>query len=175
MLHDVCPKLLGLAGAFQGRALQELDALQIRQLNDILRGAKTTITHRKTKREFTIIKLTNRPAEEIAFTTAAALQAEIDSTIGQMRANVQMINGRGHAVDSLQDRTSELEEAAQHFKTVGKDHFVKQYYCKKCDAPWARSPEAPHDHETCIRCNAVLVDKGHKMDCPFRWVKQKPL
>ncbi|ODO01913.1 hypothetical protein L198_02642 [Cryptococcus wingfieldii CBS 7118] len=105
-----------------------------------------------------------------------------------MRDNMQMINGRGHAFDSLQDRTgtffspsllwkkipslmivpeliAELEAAAQHVKPVRKDHLVKQYYCKNCDAPWAKSPEAPHDHETwCIRCNAVLVDKGHKID-----------
>ncbi|ODN97031.1 hypothetical protein I350_08009 [Cryptococcus amylolentus CBS 6273] len=129
--------------------------------------------------------------------TVAALQAEIDGTMGQMLDSVQRIHGREHALDHLQgqpgtfsfpsllwqkipslmivlDLIAELEAAAQHFKTVGKDTFVKQYYCKNCDAPYARSPEAPHDHETCIRCNAVLVDKAHKIDCPFRWVKQKP-
>ncbi|ODN75885.1 hypothetical protein L202_05873 [Cryptococcus amylolentus CBS 6039] len=106
--------------------------------------------------------------------TVAALQAEIDGTMGQMLDSVQRIHGREHALDHLQGQPAELEAAAQHFKTVGKDTFVKQYYCKNCDAPYARSPEAPHDHETCIRCNAVLVDKAHKIDCPFRWVKQKP-
>ncbi|ODN94352.1 argonaute [Cryptococcus wingfieldii CBS 7118] len=86
MLTDVAPKLLGLAGGggrggrggrggFQGgpppgaaRSLQELNPPQTRRLNDILRGAKFTVTHRNTERVFAIIKLTAQPADSIKFT-----------------------------------------------------------------------------------------------------------
>ncbi|KIY33612.1 argonaute [Cryptococcus gattii E566] len=90
MLVDVAPKILGLAGAggggrggrgrggprggFHGgapgpvRPIQELNPLQIRKLSDLLRGAKFTVTHRKTERIFAIARLTSQPAEGIKFT-----------------------------------------------------------------------------------------------------------
>lgn len=90
MFVDVAPKILGLAGAggggrggrgrggprggFHGgapgpvRPIQELNSLQIRKLSDLLRGAKFTVTHRKTERIFAIARLTSQPAEGIKFT-----------------------------------------------------------------------------------------------------------
>ncbi|WVQ83346.1 hypothetical protein IAT38_005485 [Cryptococcus sp. DSM 104549] len=91
-LVEVVPKLLGLGGGGGGggrgrggprggprgglqgggggapRPLQELSPFQTKRLNDILRGAKFTVTHRKTERIFAIMKLTNQPAEAIKFT-----------------------------------------------------------------------------------------------------------
>ncbi|ODN80084.1 hypothetical protein L198_07894 [Cryptococcus wingfieldii CBS 7118] len=86
MLTDVVPKLLGFAGGggrggrggrggFVGgpppgaaRSLQVLDPPQTTRLNDILRGAKFTVTHQNTERVFVIIKLTVKAADEIKFT-----------------------------------------------------------------------------------------------------------
>ncbi|KIR56890.1 argonaute [Cryptococcus gattii Ru294] len=93
MLVDVAPKVLGLvpSGGFGGRGgarggrggprggfmggapgparpIQELNPAQTKRLNDILRGAKFTVTHRKTERVFSIIKLTSQPADNIKFT-----------------------------------------------------------------------------------------------------------
>lgn len=42
--------------------------MQIRKLSDLLRGAKFTVTHRKTERIFAIARLTSQPAEGIKFT-----------------------------------------------------------------------------------------------------------
>lgn len=50
------------------RPIQELNPAQTKRLNDILRGAKFTVTHRKTERVFSIIKLTSQPADNIKFT-----------------------------------------------------------------------------------------------------------
>ncbi|ODN82180.1 hypothetical protein L202_02471 [Cryptococcus amylolentus CBS 6039] len=91
LLVEVAPRILGLDGAPGGgrggarggrggprggfggapgpaRPLQELTPINVHRLNDLLRGAKFTVTHRKTERIFSVIKLTTQPAENLKFT-----------------------------------------------------------------------------------------------------------
>jgi len=46
----------------------------------------------------------------------AALQAEIDSTVGIMRDNINKVSERGERLDSLQDKTDNLQRSAQGFR-----------------------------------------------------------
>jgi len=46
----------------------------------------------------------------------AALQAEIDSTVGIMRDNINKVSERGEHLDSLQDKTDNLQRSAQGFR-----------------------------------------------------------
>jgi vesicle-associated membrane protein 4 len=46
----------------------------------------------------------------------AALQAEIDSTVGIMRDNINKVSERGARLDSLQDKTDNLATSAQGFR-----------------------------------------------------------
>jgi len=46
----------------------------------------------------------------------AALQAEIDSTVGIMRDNINKVSERGERLDSLQDKTDNLATSAQGFR-----------------------------------------------------------
>jgi vesicle-associated membrane protein 4 len=46
----------------------------------------------------------------------AALQAEIDSTVGIMRDNINKVSERGERLDSLQDKTDNLAVSAQGFR-----------------------------------------------------------
>ncbi|ORY12302.1 synaptobrevin-domain-containing protein, partial [Clohesyomyces aquaticus] len=45
-----------------------------------------------------------------------ALQAEIDSTVGIMRDNINKVSERGARLDSLQDKTDNLAVSAQGFR-----------------------------------------------------------
>ncbi|WVQ76034.1 hypothetical protein IAR50_005670 [Cryptococcus sp. DSM 104548] len=91
VLVEVAPRILGLDGAPGGgrggarggrggprggsaaapgpaRPLQELQPFHVHKLNGLLRGAKFTVTHRKTERIFSISRLTTQPADAIKFT-----------------------------------------------------------------------------------------------------------
>jgi len=46
----------------------------------------------------------------------AALQAEIDSTAGILRDNITKVSERGERLDSLQDKTDNLQRSAQGFR-----------------------------------------------------------
>jgi len=46
----------------------------------------------------------------------AALQAEIDSTVGIMRDNITKVSDRGERLDALQDKTDNLQRSAQGFR-----------------------------------------------------------
>ena len=46
----------------------------------------------------------------------AAIQAEIDSTVGIMRDNINKVSERGDRLDSLQDKTDNLPVSAQGFR-----------------------------------------------------------
>jgi len=46
----------------------------------------------------------------------AALQAEIDSTVGIMRDNINKVSDRGERLDALQDKTDNLQRSAQGFR-----------------------------------------------------------
>jgi len=46
----------------------------------------------------------------------AALQAEIDSTVGVMRDNIDKVSRRGENLDALQDKTDRLQTSAQGFR-----------------------------------------------------------
>jgi len=46
----------------------------------------------------------------------AAIQAQIDDTVGIMRENITKVAERGERLDSLQDKTDNLAISAQSFK-----------------------------------------------------------
>jgi len=59
----------------------------------------------------------------------AALQAEIDSTVGIMRDNINKVSERGERLDSLQDKTDNLATSAQGFRR-GANRVRKQMWWK---------------------------------------------
>jgi len=59
----------------------------------------------------------------------AALQAEIDSTVGIMRDNINKVSERGARLDSLQDKTDNLAVSAQGFRK-GANRVRKQMWWK---------------------------------------------
>jgi len=59
----------------------------------------------------------------------AALQAEIDSTVGIMRDNINKVSERGERLDSLQDKTDNLAVSAQGFRR-GANRVRKQMWWK---------------------------------------------
>jgi len=56
------------------------------------------------------------PAAGAGNSRTAALQAEIDSTVGIMRDNINKVSERGERLDSLQDKTDNLQRSAQGFR-----------------------------------------------------------
>jgi len=59
----------------------------------------------------------------------AALQAEIDSTVGIMRDNISKVSERGDNLDSLQNKTDNLAVSAQGFRR-GANRVRKQMWWK---------------------------------------------
>lgn len=59
----------------------------------------------------------------------AALQAEIDSTVGIMRDNINKVSDRGTRLDALQDKTDNLAVSAQGFRR-GANRVRKQMWWK---------------------------------------------
>ena len=48
--------------------------------------------------------------------STAALQAQIDDTVGVMRENIKKVVLRGEKLDALQDKTDHLSSSSQAFK-----------------------------------------------------------
>lgn len=59
----------------------------------------------------------------------AALQAQIDDTVGVMRENINKVSQRGEGLDSLQDKTDNLAASAQGFRR-GANRVRKQMWWK---------------------------------------------
>jgi len=59
----------------------------------------------------------------------AALQAQIDDTVGVMRENINKVSQRGERLDSLQDKTDNLAHSAQGFRR-GANRVRKQMWWK---------------------------------------------
>ncbi|KAI9823430.1 MAG: SNAP receptor, synaptobrevin [Thelocarpon impressellum] len=59
----------------------------------------------------------------------AALQAQIDDTVGVMRENISKVSQRGERLDSLQDKTDNLAHSAQGFRR-GANRVRKQMWWK---------------------------------------------
>jgi len=57
----------------------------------------------------------------------AALQAQIDDTVGVMRENINKVSQRGERLDSLQDKTDNLAESAMGFRR-GANRVRKQMW-----------------------------------------------
>jgi len=57
----------------------------------------------------------------------AALQAQIDDTVGVMRENINKVSQRGERLDSLQDKTDNLAVSAQGFRR-GANRVRKQMW-----------------------------------------------
>ncbi|KKY15542.1 putative synaptobrevin [Phaeomoniella chlamydospora] len=62
-------------------------------------------------------------------TRTAALQAQIDDTVGVMRENINKVSQRGERLDSLQDKTDNLAHSAQGFRR-GANRVRKQMWWK---------------------------------------------
>lgn len=52
----------------------------------------------------------------MAGTSTAALQAQIDDTVGMMRENISKVSQRGERFDGLQNKTDSLSASAQGFR-----------------------------------------------------------
>lgn len=59
----------------------------------------------------------------------AALQAQIDDTVGVMRDNITKVSQRGERLDALQDKTDNLAVSAQGFRR-GANRVRKQMWWK---------------------------------------------
>ncbi|KAL0636089.1 Vesicle membrane receptor protein (v-SNARE) [Maublancomyces gigas] len=59
----------------------------------------------------------------------AAIQAQIDDTVGIMRENINKVADRGARLDSLQDKTDNLANSAQGFRR-GANRVRKQMWWK---------------------------------------------
>uniref|UniRef100_A0A060TIZ2 ARAD1D42526p n=1 Tax=Blastobotrys adeninivorans TaxID=409370 RepID=A0A060TIZ2_BLAAD len=59
----------------------------------------------------------------------AAIQAQIDDTVGIMRENINKVAERGERLDSLQDKTDNLAVSAQGFRR-GANRVRKQMWWK---------------------------------------------
>ncbi|KAM0749546.1 SNAP receptor, synaptobrevin family [Meredithblackwellia eburnea MCA 4105] len=59
----------------------------------------------------------------------AAIQAQIDDTVGIMRENIQKVSERGERLDALQDKTDNLAVSAQGFRR-GANRVRKQMWWK---------------------------------------------
>lgn len=59
----------------------------------------------------------------------AALQAQIDDTVGVMRENINKVSQRGERLDALQDKTDNLAVSAQGFRR-GANRVRKQMWWK---------------------------------------------
>jgi len=59
----------------------------------------------------------------------AALQAQIDDTVGVMRENINKVSQRGEHLNSLQDKTDNLAVSAQGFRR-GANRVRKQMWWK---------------------------------------------
>ncbi|TKA53275.1 hypothetical protein B0A49_11563 [Cryomyces minteri] len=62
----------------------------------------------------------------------AALQAEIDSTVGIMRDNINKVSERGARLDSLQDKTDNLAVSAQGFRRGANRMWWKDMKMRMC-------------------------------------------
>jgi len=66
----------------------------------------------------------------------AALQAQIDDTVGVMRENINKVSQRGERLDSLQDKTDNLAVSAQGFRRganrVRKTMWLKDMKMRLC-------------------------------------------
>jgi len=60
---------------------------------------------------------------------SAALQAQIDDTVGVMKENIGKVAQRGERLDSLQDKTDNLAVSAQGFRR-GANRVRKQMWWK---------------------------------------------
>ncbi|KAF8452994.1 synaptobrevin-domain-containing protein [Terfezia claveryi] len=59
----------------------------------------------------------------------AAIQQQIDDTVGIMRENINKVADRGARLDSLQDKTDNLAQSAQGFRR-GANRVRKQMWWK---------------------------------------------
>lgn len=59
----------------------------------------------------------------------AALQAQIDDTVGVMRENINKVSQRGERLDTLQNKTDDLAVSAQGFRR-GANRVRKQMWWK---------------------------------------------
>ncbi|KDE02785.1 synaptobrevin like 1 [Microbotryum lychnidis-dioicae p1A1 Lamole] len=59
----------------------------------------------------------------------AAIQAQIDDTVGIMRENITKVAERGERLDALQDKTDNLAQSAQGFRK-GANRVRKQMWWK---------------------------------------------
>jgi len=62
-------------------------------------------------------------------TRTAAIQQQIDDTVGIMRENINKVADRGERLDSLQDKTDNLAVSAQGFRR-GANRVRKQMWWK---------------------------------------------
>ncbi|CCE64477.1 hypothetical protein TPHA_0H02740 [Tetrapisispora phaffii CBS 4417] len=68
-------------------------------------------------------------AEEPSQSKTAALQAEIDDTVGIMRDNINKVAERGERLTSIEDKADNLAVSAQGFKR-GANRVRKQMWWK---------------------------------------------
>lgn len=66
----------------------------------------------------------------------AAIQAQIDDTVGIMRENINKVAERGERLDTLQDKTDNLAVSAQGFRRganrVRKQMWWKDFRARMC-------------------------------------------
>lgn len=69
------------------------------------------------------------PATNTSQSRTAAIQAQIDDTVGIMRENINKVAERGERLDALQDKTDNLAVSAAGFRR-GANNVRKQMWWK---------------------------------------------
>jgi vesicle-associated membrane protein 4 len=72
----------------------------------------------------------------------AALQAEIDDTVGVMRDNINRVSQRGERLDSLQDKTDNLSVSGQAFRRGANRVRKQQGWLSTLGTAWNSLPSA---------------------------------
>ncbi|PWN37525.1 synaptobrevin [Meira miltonrushii] len=71
----------------------------------------------------------NSSGQNAGTNRAAAIQSQIDETVGVMRDNIQKVNERGENLNDLQGKTDNLAVSAQGFRR-GANRVRKQMWWK---------------------------------------------
>ncbi|KAJ7489463.1 synaptobrevin-domain-containing protein [Mycena latifolia] len=75
----------------------------------------------------------------------AAIQAQIDDTVGIMRENITKVAERGERLDSLQDKTDNLAVSAQGFRRGANRVRKNMWYVSPLLTLVAASPRPLHE------------------------------
>ncbi|KAI0646285.1 synaptobrevin-domain-containing protein, partial [Trametes meyenii] len=83
----------------------------------------------------------------------AAVQDELDETVGLIRENIQKVAERGEKLDDLGRKTEQLEVSAKGFRRSARDVRKVRHAVSLCIAPMLTGNDlGPTLHSECGKC-----------------------